>query len=144
MRPQLWNCKVHKGITAVGIRYKQYGEDYDGYFPSELNGIVGEKLLFRFHYTDYNINNNNHVYQVQRISHDEAIINVFKKDFISELKQIGDNIPFNIEETLNSGQGNKSSRSRKRTIIDLEEYNEPDEEAKRGKKIVHVKVEPKE
>ncbi|GKD64861.1 hypothetical protein Tco_1306969, partial [Tanacetum coccineum] len=84
MRPQLWNCKVHKGITAVGIRYKQYGEDYDGYFPSELNGIVGEKLLFRFHYTDYNINNNNHVYQVQRISHDEAIINVFKKDFISE------------------------------------------------------------
>ncbi|GJX37443.1 zinc finger, CCHC-type containing protein, partial [Tanacetum coccineum] len=85
-RPALWNCKLHKQISAVGIGYKvivcvigdtgsaslllfddlvyklaavqcftlikQYGEDYDDYFPSELNGLIGKKLLFRFHYTE--------------------------------------------------------------------------------------------
>ncbi|GJU27744.1 hypothetical protein Tco_1166365 [Tanacetum coccineum] len=138
--------------NCCGIRYKQFGEDYDDYFPSELNGIVGDELLFRFHYNDYNINNNNHVYQVQRISQDEAIINVFKKDFINEIYDVVDDLltPISKEvvvddlQTPLSSSSKLSSRSGKRTIIDLEEYNESDEEAKRGKKIVHVKVESKE
>nr|GEV86549.1 hypothetical protein [Tanacetum cinerariifolium] len=114
---------------------KQYGEDYDDYFPSELNGIVRKNLLFRFHYTDYNIHNNNHVYQVQRKSQDEAMINVFKKDIISEDAVVDLQTPLSKNDSFGSG---------KQTIIDLEEYNKPDEESKRGKEIVQVKVEPKE
>ncbi|GKC91858.1 replication protein A 70 kDa DNA-binding subunit B [Tanacetum coccineum] len=45
----------------------QYGEHCDGYFPVELNRIVGKKLLFRFQYNDLDISVNNHVYQVQKI-----------------------------------------------------------------------------
>ncbi|GJV88349.1 zf-CCHC domain-containing protein [Tanacetum coccineum] len=203
-RPALWSCKLHKQVTAVGIKvfmykvivrvidetgsaslllfddlvYKltsvqcytlirQYGEDYDDYFPSKLNGLIGKKLLFRFHYTAFNINNNNHVYQVQRISQDEAMIDIFKKDFIEDQVDdiqtpllnadgsrkfiTGDNIPFNLEDTPNSAKGiafseveSSSSGSGKRTIINVDDYNEADEADKRAKKLIQVKVERKE
>nr|GEX49639.1 hypothetical protein [Tanacetum cinerariifolium] len=62
-----------------------------------------------------------------------------------------DNIPFNIEEAPKSAKGiessncdSRSSENGKRTIIDLDEYNEEDEEAKGGKKMVQVKIEPNE
>ncbi|GJU77493.1 putative reverse transcriptase domain-containing protein [Tanacetum coccineum] len=64
---------------------RQHGENYDDYFSEELNVLVGKRLLFRFHYTDDHINNNNHVYQVKMLSQDEAMITMFKKDFILEL-----------------------------------------------------------
>ncbi|GKF72903.1 hypothetical protein Tco_0219235, partial [Tanacetum coccineum] len=66
----------------------------------------------------------------------------------SKFKTI-DNILFNIEETLKSSKGFKgfegdsnSFGSGKRIIIDLYEYNEAGEEAKRGKKMVQVIIEP--
>ncbi|GJX95431.1 hypothetical protein Tco_0921035 [Tanacetum coccineum] len=75
-----------------------------------------KKLLLRFHYTDEHITNNNHVYQVKMMSEDEAMITLFKKDFIikddvddmqtpllsnakSSKFNTVDTIPFNIDET---------------------------------------------
>ncbi|GJW95360.1 integrin-linked protein kinase 1-like protein [Tanacetum coccineum] len=93
--------------------------NYDDYFPGELNNMVGKTLLFRFQYSDYNINNNHHVYQVQKISEDQTMIELFKKDFLEQgagcdvetpLLKSGssskfsssDVVPFNIEETPKS------------------------------------------
>ncbi|GJW26815.1 hypothetical protein Tco_0040626 [Tanacetum coccineum] len=89
------------------------------------------KLLFRFYYTDEHITNNNHVYQVKMMSEDEAMITLFKKDFIiedfvddmqtpllsnaksSKFNNV-DTIPFNIDETSKladgSSKGNGSNR----------------------------------
>nr|GEU92778.1 replication protein A 70 kDa DNA-binding subunit B [Tanacetum cinerariifolium] len=138
---KLWYCKVHKALTAsgVGMRFKvivpviddtrQHGENYDDYFLDELNVLVGKRLLFRFHYTDDHINNNNHVYQVKMSSQDEAMITMFKKDFIIEEPEVDmqtpvpsnanssrftnvDSIPFKLDETPKSSyvatQGNAS------------------------------------
>ncbi|GJX11258.1 replication protein A 70 kDa DNA-binding subunit B [Tanacetum coccineum] len=67
----------------------EYGLDYDDYFPGELNNMVGKTLLFRFQYSDYNINNNHHVYQVQKISEDQTMIELFKKDFLEQARPLG-------------------------------------------------------
>ncbi|GJX16083.1 replication protein A 70 kDa DNA-binding subunit B [Tanacetum coccineum] len=149
---------------------KQHGPNYDDYFPDELNILVGKRLLFRFHYTDEHITNNNHVYQVKMMLEDEAMITLFKKDFIIVQCQIFkfntvDSFPFNTDETPKSvdgsskrnginedGQGSSKaiesdegySGSGKRTIIDLDDYDEDGEKAKRVKKVVQVKVEPKD
>ncbi|PWA96428.1 replication protein A 70 kDa DNA-binding subunit B [Artemisia annua] len=162
------------GVTCHNL-IKQYGEDHESYFPSELNVMVGKQLLFRFHYTDYNMNNNNHVYQVKMMSEEEIVINAFKTDFITEepvnaaemqtpvLSAVkkskfssGENIPFNIEATpptakgiQDSGDDTGSSRSGKRTIIDLDGYDDSKQEAKRLQtegdvQLVEVKKEPKE
>ncbi|GKD71910.1 replication protein A 70 kDa DNA-binding subunit B, partial [Tanacetum coccineum] len=63
---------------------KKYGENHDEYFPDELNVLVGKRLLWRFHYTDEHIINNNYVYQVKLLSKDEDWIIIFKKDFVTE------------------------------------------------------------
>lgn len=63
----------------------KYGDQADDIFPDELAPIVGKKLLFRFLYSSYNINFNNHVYQVKMISHDEDMIKTFKHGFINEV-----------------------------------------------------------
>ncbi|GJV57761.1 hypothetical protein Tco_1458766 [Tanacetum coccineum] len=93
--------------------------EYDDYFPVEQNWIVRKKLLFHFQYSDYNINNNHHVYQLQKISEDETMINMFKKDFyvqdvVDDIQTLllnstksnkfssADSIPFNIQDTPNS------------------------------------------
>ncbi|GJT58342.1 ribonuclease H-like domain-containing protein [Tanacetum coccineum] len=82
----------------------QYGEEYDDYFPVEQNWIVRKKLLFHFQYSDYNINNNHHVYQLQKISEDETMINMFKKDFY--VQDVVDDIQTLL---LNSTKSNKFS-----------------------------------
>ena len=63
----------------------QYGEQHEDYFPDELNIMVGKKLLFRIDYTDYNVNNNHHVYQVKMMSDEDTMINSFKAGFITEV-----------------------------------------------------------
>ncbi|GJT50739.1 hypothetical protein Tco_0976896 [Tanacetum coccineum] len=161
---------------------KQHGPNYDDYFPDELNILVGKRLLFRFHYIDEHITNNNHVYQVKMMSGDEAMITLFKKDFIikdviddmqtpllsnakSSKFNTVDTIPFNIVETPKladeSPKGNRSngdsegsskaiesdrgdSGSGKHTIIDHDDNDEKEGKAKRVKKVVQVKVEPKD
>nr|GEU92777.1 replication protein A 70 kDa DNA-binding subunit B [Tanacetum cinerariifolium] len=151
-KQKLWYCKVHKALTASGVGIKQHGENYDDYFPDELNVLVGKRLLFRFHYTDDHINNNNHVYQVKMPLQDKAMITMFKKYFIIEEHEVDlqtpipsnvnssrftnvESIPFKLDETPKSSyvatQGNASHE---------------DEEAheKRMKKVVSVKIEPKD
>ena len=61
---------------------KQYGPDHEDYFPSELNTMVGKKMLFRFEYTSFNMSHNNHVYQVKLMSGEAPMIEMFEKDFI--------------------------------------------------------------
>jgi hypothetical protein len=72
------------GVSCYGL-IKEYGPEVDDYFPAELNTLIGKKVLFRFEYTDFNVSNNNHVYQVKLISNEEAMISYFKKDFIIEV-----------------------------------------------------------
>ncbi|PWA68382.1 replication protein A 70 kDa DNA-binding subunit B [Artemisia annua] len=162
------------------ILIKQYGPDHEDYFPSELNIMVGKKGLFRFEYTSFNMNNNNHVYQVKMMSEEAAIIEMFEKDFIikdaadqletpevtaanSSKFAVGETVPFNIEETPNNGKAIEGSGGKgkgiegfgghsgnggngKRTIIDLDQYEEVEPEpSKKGKnELVQVKIEPKE
>ncbi|GKE91290.1 hypothetical protein Tco_1572385, partial [Tanacetum coccineum] len=75
--------------------------------------------------------------------------------------RIREKIPFNMEDTPKSAKGTTmtdgesginasygdvsgSSGSVKRNYIDLDDYPDVDKEAKRGKKIVQVKIEPKD
>ncbi|PWA63284.1 hypothetical protein CTI12_AA354140 [Artemisia annua] len=82
------------GVDCYGL-IKEYGPEVDDYFPAELNTLIGKKLLFRFEYTDFNVSNNNHVYQIKLISDEETMISYFKKDFIIEF----------AEWILNIGEG---------------------------------------
>ncbi|GJY24694.1 replication protein A 70 kDa DNA-binding subunit B [Tanacetum coccineum] len=109
---ELYGVQVHTLI-------KQYGEEVDDYFPTELNVMTGKKLLFLFEYTTYHISKNNHVYSVKEVADDESMITTFKKDFINEETlndldtpeftraelnkfKTGDKIPFNMEDTPKS------------------------------------------
>ncbi|GJX79437.1 replication protein A 70 kDa DNA-binding subunit B [Tanacetum coccineum] len=216
---QLWNCRIHKGLTAslVHMRFKvivrviddtgsaslllfddlvfkltngeqchklieKHGPNYDDYFPSELNVLVGKTVLWRFKYTDDHIQNNNYLYQINLLSVDEAMVTRFKQDFILEDAEddlhtpvLGTanssrfsnvaNIPFNIEESPNSvdgiaqGSGTNlncegsssgavndggNSGSGKRTIINLDDFDEEAAIAKRLKQPIIVKLEPKD
>ncbi|GJZ38772.1 hypothetical protein Tco_0585335 [Tanacetum coccineum] len=134
---------------------RQHGENYDDYFPDELNVLVGKRLLFRFHYTDDHINNTNHVYQVKMLSQDEAMITMFKKDFIKEDPEVDlqNSEPSNANSSSH-GDGEHSSmsiesdaggsRPGKRIFIDLDDYDEDEAQAKRMKRMVQVKIEPKD
>ena len=82
----LFDDFVHKlcGVTCQELITK-YGEAHEDYFPAELNMMVGKKILFRFHYSDWNITNNDHVYTVKMMSEEDIIIKAFKADFITEV-----------------------------------------------------------
>ncbi|GJY76919.1 replication protein A 70 kDa DNA-binding subunit B, partial [Tanacetum coccineum] len=54
---QLINVPCYKMLE----RYKDSADDI---FPDELKVMVGKKFLFRYIYSNWNITNNNHVYQV--------------------------------------------------------------------------------
>ncbi|GJT38142.1 putative ribonuclease H-like domain-containing protein [Tanacetum coccineum] len=120
---------------------RQHGENYDDYFPDKLNVLVGKRLLFRFHYTDDHINNNNHVYQVKMLSQDEAMITMFKKDFIIEEPEVDlqtpvpshanssrftnvVSIPFKLDETPKSSyvatKGNASHGDGEHSFMEIE------------------------
>ncbi|PWA62801.1 hypothetical protein CTI12_AA361970 [Artemisia annua] len=134
----------------------------DDIFPEELAPIVRKKLLFRFLFSSYNINFNNHVYQVKMISQDEDMIKTFKHGFINEendgetktpitpavtankFNSI-DNIPFNIEQTPEvvnqmekNADGSSSSGKGKRDVINLDEPVEEDVAAKKMKNAATV------
>ena len=82
----LFDDLVYKlsGVHCQGL-INQYGEQHEDYFPDELNIMVGKKLLFRIDYTDYNVNNYHHVYQVKMMSDEDTMINSFKDGFITEV-----------------------------------------------------------
>ncbi|GJX58238.1 replication protein A 70 kDa DNA-binding subunit B [Tanacetum coccineum] len=106
---------------------RQHGENYDDYIPDELNVLVGKRLLFRFHYTDDHINNNNHVYQVKMLSQDEAMITMNlpapSNANSSRFTNI-DSIPFKLDETTKSSyvatKGNASHRDGEHSYMEIE------------------------
>lgn len=82
----LFDGMVHKLVdkTCVEVRNKASNLDADG-FPKDLNIMLGKKMLFKFMFSEYNINRNSHVYQVKAMSDDPELIAFFKKDFVSEV-----------------------------------------------------------
>ena len=82
----LFDDFVYKLVgTPCQALINQYGEEHEDYFPDDLNIMVGKKLLFRIEYTDFNMNNNHHVYTVKMMSDEDNIISSFKTDFITEV-----------------------------------------------------------
>ncbi|PWA43049.1 nucleic acid-binding, OB-fold protein [Artemisia annua] len=85
-----WPCDRHGVMASIVERYKlvvRVIDDTcstslilsDNMFPRELDAIVGKKLLFRFFYSLYNMNTDDHVYLVKMISDDKCIIKKFKE-----------------------------------------------------------------
>ncbi|PWA84264.1 nucleic acid-binding, OB-fold protein [Artemisia annua] len=133
---------------------EQYGPGAEDMFPEELtNRIIGKRLLFRFTYTEWAINNNHHIYQVTKMSNDAEFSKLFKKYFIMDetydsletpvSKSIGDSQPssilrynesisFNLEytptgkDTVEKSSEGGSGSSGKRTVIDLDDFDDED------------------
>lgn len=81
----IFDNNVHKmiGMAAWEILEKQ-GMDSDQYFPDELNQIIGKKYLFKVLFSEYNHNNNSHVYKAEKVSEDIDMINYFKNGFLAD------------------------------------------------------------
>nr|GEV70648.1 replication protein A 70 kDa DNA-binding subunit B [Tanacetum cinerariifolium] len=118
------------GVPCYKLK-EQYGANAENTFPEELtNNNVGKRLLLRATYSEYNISNNNHVYQVKMMSENPEFITHFKKDFIikdddvletlaptvgtkhSKL-QYQDSLPFNLEVTSPSAKEKERASSAK-------------------------------
>ena len=63
---------------------EEQGMDTDQYFPDDLNQIIGKKYLFKVKYTDFNHNNNSHIYRAETVTEDIDIIKYFNKGFMEE------------------------------------------------------------
>ncbi|PWA42530.1 replication protein A 70 kDa DNA-binding subunit B [Artemisia annua] len=176
----LFDNMVHKLLndTPCWELMEKYHYAAEDVFPSEIDVIVGKKMLFKFSYTEFNITNNNHVYQVKMLSDDREMISVFKEGFLSveneedqeldkQAKDVAalsgpdsDNVDggefvtpetvkwagktsegmFGYSDDMKSlkaisggSAGDGSSGSGKRNIIDLDEFNEEEYDAKRAK-----------
>ena len=70
-------------LTAWEIMEEQ-GMDIEQYFPDELNQIIGRKYLFKVKYTEFNHNNNSHIYRADKVTEDIDTINYFKNGFLDE------------------------------------------------------------
>lgn len=83
----LFDKMVHNlvDVSCVELMNKASDLDIDG-FPKQLNRMIGKKMLFKFLFSEYNINRNSHVYQVKSMSADPDLIGFFKKDFLNEVR----------------------------------------------------------
>ncbi|GKD04364.1 hypothetical protein Tco_1179338 [Tanacetum coccineum] len=45
---------------------EKHGMDVYEYCPEELDKLVSKKFLFKWYYSQYNVNNNNHTYKMVR------------------------------------------------------------------------------
>ena len=82
----IFDNNVHKmtGLTAWEIM-EEHGMDTDEYFPDELNQIIGRQYLFKIFYSEFNHNNNNHIYRAEKLTDDADTINYFKTGFLDEV-----------------------------------------------------------
>lgn len=83
----LFDKMVHNlvDVSCAELMNKPSDLDIDG-FPKQLNRMIGKKMLFKFLFSEYNINRNSHVYQVKAMSADPDLIGFFKKDFLNEVR----------------------------------------------------------
>ena len=81
----IFDNNVHKmtKLTAWEIIQEQ-GVNTDEYFPDDLNQIIGKQYLFKIKYTEFNHNNNSHIYRTEKITDDVDIIKYFKNGFLDE------------------------------------------------------------
>ena len=81
----IFDNNVHKmtKLNAWEIMQEQ-GVDTDEYFPDELNEIIGKQYLFKIKYTEFNHNNNSHIYRTEKVTDDVDTVNYFKNGFIDE------------------------------------------------------------
>ncbi|GKD03759.1 hypothetical protein Tco_1178733 [Tanacetum coccineum] len=68
-------------LSAWEIMEKQ-GMDANQYFPDDLNQIIGKQYLFKIKYSQFNHNNNSHVYRAEKVTKDVETINYFKNGFV--------------------------------------------------------------
>ncbi|PWA56462.1 replication protein A 70 kDa DNA-binding subunit B [Artemisia annua] len=78
----LFDNMIQRLLDIPCVNLKEQYDDDD--FPTELDILIGKKKLFRFLYSKFNINNNNHVYQVKMISDEKSMIKKFKEGFVYE------------------------------------------------------------
>ncbi|PWA46400.1 replication protein A 70 kDa DNA-binding subunit [Artemisia annua] len=78
----LFDNMIQRLLDIPCVKLKEQYDDDD--FPTELFILIGKKMLFRFLYSEFNINNKNHVYQVNMISDEKAMIKKFKEGFVYE------------------------------------------------------------
>ncbi|PWA54531.1 nucleic acid-binding, OB-fold protein [Artemisia annua] len=149
----LFDKMVHNlvDVGCAEILNKPSDLDMDG-FPKQLNRMLGKKMLFKFLFSEYNINRNSHVYQVKATSADPDIIAFFKKGFLSEEDgddvvtpqsvassfkpklRYADIVPFDVDEAdvvvgANQESGHTSGNGgEKRSYVDLDksEYEHDD------------------
>lgn len=81
----IFDNNVHKmtKVTAWEIM-QEHGIHTDEYFPDELNEIIGKQYLFKIKYTEFNHNNNSHIYRTEKVTDDVDTINHFKDGFLNE------------------------------------------------------------
>lgn len=60
------------------------GMNTEEYFPEVLDQIIERKYLFKLLYSEFNHNNNSHIYRVEKLSEDADTIKYFKNGFIEE------------------------------------------------------------
>ena len=63
---------------------QEHGMDTDQYFPGELDQIIGKQYLFKILYSEFNHNNNNQIYWVEKIGEDVDTIKHFKRGFLDD------------------------------------------------------------
>lgn len=72
--------KMCDGKSANEIMNK-HGQTTSDYFPDDLEVIVGKKYLFKFTYTQHNVNSNTQVYTAKTVSDDVELVAFFKAGF---------------------------------------------------------------
>ncbi|GKB40853.1 replication protein A 70 kDa DNA-binding subunit B [Tanacetum coccineum] len=79
----LFDNNVYKmtKLSAWQIMEEQ-GMDANQYFPDDLNQIIGKQYLFKIKYSQFNHNNNSHVYRAEKVTEDVETINYFKNGFV--------------------------------------------------------------
>ena len=83
---ELFDRMSHKlvDVSCAEIMNNPSELDMDG-LPKQLNRMLGKKMLFKFIFSEYIINKNNHMYQVKPMSDEPDLIEFFKKEFLSEM-----------------------------------------------------------
>ncbi|GJV21693.1 replication protein A 70 kDa DNA-binding subunit B [Tanacetum coccineum] len=149
-----WWCTKHEIQEQVVSRFhclgagQKYGPNTSIYFPEELNGIIGKRFLFKVKFSEFNHNNNSHVYRCKRVTNDEEIINFWRQGFVGDQDSEEDSeedVEENNEEDIEdgcvhaSGSEKKCQRTIERSIVvidlsDLEFDTKDDENEPNAKK----------
>ena len=53
-------------------------------YPEDLDTLVGKKCVFKIQVSNYNLNNNYHVFTVNKLTEDESIIKELTKKHLGE------------------------------------------------------------